>query len=174
MARILLFLFLIGQAAFSIGQAAALSGPVYGSGSQVFDSERSDGMFEGAFHSRFASVEDEQQSGIIVLGSAGRILHANPMAHRFAGLSSNDPRESVKESVPFRVPPLLQEFSERVAVQLEARIAAGQWTQFETKEIVRIDGREFLVRGFGIPDVFRRKQSRIVLTLQLLSARFST
>jgi hypothetical protein len=129
-------------------------------------------MFEGAFHSHAAAAPEEQQSGIIVLCGAGRILHANRAAHRFAALASHDFRESVEESVPFRVPPLLQEFSEQVSVQLATRIAAGELTQFEMKQIARIRGREFLLRGFGIPDIFRRQQSRIVLTLQPLGGRF--
>ena len=115
-------------------------------------------MFEGAFHSHFASAQDGQQPGIMVLGEAGRILHANRAAQRIT-----------EESIPFRIPPPLEEFSERVAVQLETRIAAGDLTQFEMKRIARLGGREFLLRGFGIPDRFLRRQSRIVLILQPLS-----
>jgi hypothetical protein len=42
-------------------------------------------------------------------------------------------------------------------------------TQFEMKRSARLGGREFLLRGFGIPDRFLRRQSRIVLILQPLS-----
>jgi hypothetical protein len=109
----------------------------------------------------------------MVLGGGGRILHANRAARRFTGPAVNDPHGAVEESIPFRIPPPLQEFSERVAVQLETRIAADDLAQFEMKRIARLGGREFLLRGFGIPDRFLRQQSRIVLILQPLSPDYS-
>ena len=130
-------------------------------------------MFEGAFHSHFASAQDGQQPGIMVLGGAGQILHANRAAQRFTGPAGNAPYGPAEESIPFRIPPPLEEFSERVAVQLKTRIADGDLTQFEMKRIARLGGREFLLRGFGIPDRFLRQESRIVLILQPLSPDYS-
>jgi PAS domain-containing protein len=123
-------------------------------------------MFEGYFHSQLTPTQVEQSQAIIVISMTGRILHANPAACGFIHLTAEKSRVSFEDNDVFRVPPPLREFSERVSFQLEERIAADEWTQFEMKQTMRAAGRLFLLRGFGLPDILRRQQSRILLTLQ--------
>jgi PAS domain-containing protein len=123
-------------------------------------------MFEGYFHSSVTSTQSEQNQAVIVLSMTGRVLHANPAACGLIHLTADDARGPVEDNTVLQIPPLLREFSERVSFRLERRIAADEWTQFEMKQTVRAAGRLFLLRGFGLPDILRRQQSRIVLTLQ--------
>ncbi|HJR76484.1 MAG TPA: PAS domain-containing protein [Nitrospiraceae bacterium] len=124
-------------------------------------------MFEGYFHSGAASIRQRQQDlAIIVLSMTGRVLHANRTACGLACLSWSDSGEVAGDSRALSVPPLLQEFARRVSIELEKRIAADEWTHFELKQIMRAADRVYLLRGFGLPDILRRQQSRILVVLQ--------
>jgi hypothetical protein len=124
-------------------------------------------MFEGYFHSGAASIRQTQQDcAIIVLSMTGRVLHANRKACGLACLSWSDSGEVAGDSGVLSVPPLLQEFARRMSVELENRIAADEWTHFELRQIMRAADRVYLLRGFGLPDILRRQQSRILVVLQ--------
>ncbi|HEX2056274.1 MAG TPA: hypothetical protein VHF07_07260 [Nitrospiraceae bacterium] len=129
-------------------------------------------MFEGSFHCDPRTTQEEQKAGIIVLSMAGRVLHANRAARGVARLASGDHRMPGKDQMVFEVPPLVREFAERVTVHLKGRIEAGEWRQFELKEIMRAAGNVFLLRGFGLPDILRRQQSRILITVHFITTEF--
>lgn len=124
-------------------------------------------MFDKYPSHEVAPAQSEQHPGIIVLSMTGRVLHANRAAVGFLRLESRDSRGGAgEELLAAHLPPSLLEVTKRVSIQLEKRIAADEWTQFELKHVMRAAGREFLLRGFGLPDKSRRQQSRILLTLQ--------
>jgi hypothetical protein len=127
-------------------------------------------MFDNQPHFNAASAQDEQEtSGVIVLSMAKRVLHANKAAVGLAGLLSGHFLSGTAPAPALHLSPSLQAFSQRVLIQLEKRIATEDWTQFEIKQILHAAGREFLLRGFGLPDKARRQQSRILLTLQAIT-----
>jgi hypothetical protein len=131
-------------------------------------------MFEGYFQPGAASIHQRQQDlAVIVLSMTGRVLHANRTACDLACLSWSDSSQGARDSRALSVPPLLQEFAQRVSVELENRIAADEWTHFEMKEILRAADRLFLLRGFGLPDILRRQQSRILVLLQPITGQSS-
>ena len=124
-------------------------------------------MFDSHPHLDFASRQGEQEaSGVIVLSMAKRVLHANRTARGLTGVLSGDSLSGSDAPRVLHLPRSLQDFSERVLIQLEKRIAAEDWSRFEIKQILRAAGRDFLLRGFGLPDKVRRQQSRILLTLR--------
>lgn len=128
-------------------------------------------MFDSRPHPQFALAQGEQEaSGIIVLSMARQVLHANRTAVGLAGLLSDDSLLESDATPVLHLPPSLRDFSQRVLIQLEKRIAAEEWAQFEIKQIIR---GEFLLRGFGLPDKVRRQQSRILLTLQPITRSFA-
>lgn len=131
-------------------------------------------MFDSRPHPQFALAQGEQEaSGIIVLSMARQVLHANRTAVGLAGLLSDDSLLESDATPVLHLPPSLRDFSQRVLIQLEKRIAAEEWAQFEIKQIIRAAGGEFLLRGFGLPDKVRRQQSRILLTLQPITRSFA-
>lgn len=115
------------------------------------------------------SRHDQQTAGIIVLSMDRQVLHASRSALGWTELLGADApsRGLLQEAPPF--PQSLQAFSQRVLIQLEKRIAAEDYAQFEMKQVVQAADREFLLRGFGIPDKTQRQRSRILLALQPLS-----
>jgi hypothetical protein len=114
-----------------------------------------------------AAQSVSEAPGIIVLSMTRQILHANQWALGLVRLLSVDSSSPMLPDKPrLQLPPSLLEFAEQVLIHLEKRIAAEEWTQFEVKQLLRVSGQEFLLRGFGLPDKARRQQSRILLTMQ--------
>ena len=52
-----------------------------------------------------------------------------------------------------------------VLANLEKHTAAEDWGQFEIIHVAHSVNGPVLLRGFGIPDQARRRQSRVILTL---------
>jgi hypothetical protein len=114
-----------------------------------------------------------ETSGIIVLSMTRQVLHANQWALGLVRLLSADSSPMFPDKPLLQLPPSLLEFAEQVLIHLEKRIAAEEWTQFDVKQILRVSGQEFLLRGFGLPDKARRQQSRILLTMQPSACSFA-
>ena len=114
-----------------------------------------------------------EDSGIIVLSMRRHILHANQTAFDLVRRLSMGSSSMFNGMAALQLPPSLLEFVERVVIQLEKRIAAEEWTQFEIKHTLRIAGQNLLLRGFGLPDKARRQQSRILVTIHPIDCAFA-
>ncbi len=65
------------------------------------------------------------------------------------------------------MPSILTEFCREVMEELQGRIGARDWAQFEMRRVCHMVTPPLLLRGFGVPDS-ASQHPRIVLTLQSL------
>ena len=102
-------------------------------------------------------------SGMIVLSSSARILHMNGPAHALMALFGEF-HELWPQMAPESMPSILTEFRYDVLAQLQRRIEAKDWAQFEMRRICHMVTPSLLLTGFGVPNSTNR-EIRIILTL---------
>ena len=106
------------------------------------------------------------QSGMIVFSSSARILHMNGPARALMALFGK-PHELWPQMAPESMPSILTEFCCDVLAQLQRRIEAKDWAQFEMRRICHMVTPSLLLTGFGVPNSTNR-ELRIILTLRPL------
>ena len=107
-------------------------------------------------------------SGIIVFSSSARILHMNGPARALMVLFGKS-HELWPQMAPESMPSILTEFCYDVLAQLQRRIEAQDWAQFEMRRICHMVTPSLLLRGFGVPNSINH-ELRVILTLNLLPA----
>ena len=105
-------------------------------------------------------------SGMIVFSSSARILHMNGPARALMALFGKS-HELWPQMAPESMPSILTEFCDDVLAQLQQRIEAQDWTQFEMRRICHMVTPSLLLTGFGVPNSTNR-ELRVILTLNLL------
>jgi hypothetical protein len=105
-------------------------------------------------------------SGMIVFSSSARILHMNGPARALMALFGKS-HELWPQMAPESMPSILTEFCYAVLAQLQRRIEAQDWAQFEMRRICHMVTPSLLLTGFGVPNSTNR-ELRIILTLTLL------
>jgi len=112
------------------------------------------------------SILSSSNSGMIVFSSSARVLHMNGPAHTLMSLFGTSFKlwpHMATESVPS----ILTEFCYDVLAQLQLRIEARDWAQFEMRRICHMVTPSLLLTGFGVPNSTNR-DIRIILTLNPL------
>ncbi len=102
-------------------------------------------------------------SGMIVFSPSARILHMNGPTWALMPLFGKSHAlwpQMAHESMPF----ILTEFCSNVLAQLQRRIEAQDWAQFEMRRICHMVTPSLLVKGFGVPNSTSR-EIRVILTL---------
>jgi hypothetical protein len=107
-------------------------------------------------------------SGIIVFSSSARILHMNGPARALMALFGKS-HELWPQMAPESMPSILTEFCYDVLAQLQRRIEAQDWAQFEMRRICHMVTPSLLLRGFGVPNSINH-ELRVILTLNPLPA----
>ena len=105
-------------------------------------------------------------SGVIVLSSSARILHMNGSARALMALFGKS-HELWPQMAPESMPSILTEFCHAVLAQLQRRIEAQDWAQFEMRRICHMVTPSLLLTGFGVPNSTDH-EIRVILTLSLL------
>ncbi len=105
-------------------------------------------------------------SGMIVFSSSARILHMNGPARALMALFGKS-HELCPQMTPESMPSILTEFCYDVLAQLQRRIEAQDWAQFEMRRICHMVTPPLLLTGFGVPNSTNR-EIRVILTLTLL------
>jgi hypothetical protein len=105
-------------------------------------------------------------SGMIVFSSSARILHMNRPARALMALFGKS-HELWPQMAPESMPSILTEFCYEVLTQLQRRIEAQDWAQFEIRRICHMVTPPLLLTGFGVPNSTNR-ELRIILTLNPL------
>jgi hypothetical protein len=108
------------------------------------------------------------QSGMIVFSSSARVLHMNGPARALMALFGK-PHEFWPQMAPESMPSILTEFCYDVLAQLQRRVEAKDWAQFEMRRICHMVIPSLLLTGFGVPNSTNR-ELRIILTLHPLSS----
>src|SRR4029077_1807445 len=102
-------------------------------------------------------------SGMIVFSSSARILHMNGPARALMALFGTS-HELWPQMAPESMPSILTEFCYDVLAQLQRRIEAEDWTQFEMRRICHMVTPSLFLTGFGVPNS-TNGEIRIILTL---------
>ena len=102
-------------------------------------------------------------SGMIVFSSSARILHMNEQARALMALFGTS-HELWPQMAPESMPSILTEFCYDVLAQLQRRIEAQDWAQFEMRRICHMVTPSLLLTGFGVPNS-TNGEIRIILTL---------
>ena len=111
-------------------------------------------------------------SGMIVFSSSGRILHMNGPARALMALFGKS-HELWPQMAPESMPSILTEFCYEVLAQLQRRIEAQDWAQFEMRRICHMVTPSLLLTGFGVPNSTNR-EIQVILTLsRLLSTPYA-
>ena len=112
------------------------------------------------------SLLSSPESGMIVFSSSARILHMNGPARALMELFGTS-HELWPQMAPESMPSILKEFCYDVLAQLQCRIEAQDWAQFEMRRICHMVTPSLLLTGFGVPNSTNR-ELRIILTLNPL------
>ena len=102
-------------------------------------------------------------TGMIVFSSSARILHMNGPARALMALFGKS-HELWPQMVPESMPSILTEFCYDVLAQLQRRIEAQDWAQFEMRRICHMVTPSLLLTGFGMPNSSNR-ELQVILTL---------
>ncbi len=102
-------------------------------------------------------------SGVIVFSSSARILHMNGPARALMALFGKS-HELWPQMAPESMPSIITEFCYDVLAQLQRRIEAQDWAQFEMRRICHMVTPSLLLTGFGVPNSTNR-DLRVILTL---------
>ena len=102
-------------------------------------------------------------SGMIVFSSSARILHMNEPARALMALFGKS-HELWPQMAPESMPSILTEFCYDVLAQLQLRIEAQDWAQFEMRRICHMVTPALLLTGFGVPSS-TDGEIRVILTL---------
>jgi hypothetical protein len=102
-------------------------------------------------------------SGMIVFSSSARILHMNGPARALMALFGTS-YELWPQLAPESLPSILTEFCYDVLAELQHRIEAQDWAQFEMRRICHMVTPSVLLTGFGVPTSINR-EIRVILTL---------
>ena len=105
-------------------------------------------------------------SGMIVFSSSARILHMNGPARALMALFGKS-HELWPQMAPESMPSILTEFCYDVLAQLQRRIEAQDWAQFEMRRICHMVTPSLLLTGFGVSNSINH-ELRVILTLNLL------
>ena len=105
-------------------------------------------------------------SGIIVFSSSARILHMNGPARTLMALFGKS-HELWPQMAHESMPSILTEFCYDVLAQLQRRIEAQDWAQFEMRRICHMVTPSLLLTGFGVPHSTNRGL-RVILTISPL------
>lgn len=105
-------------------------------------------------------------SGIIVFSASAHILHMNGPARTLMALFGKS-HELWPQMAPESMPSILTEFCYDVLAQLQRRIEAQDWAQFEMHRICHMVTPSLLLTGFGVPNSTNR-ELRVILTLNPL------
>jgi hypothetical protein len=105
-------------------------------------------------------------SGMIVFSSSGRVLHMNGPARALMALFGTS-HTLWPQMAPESMPLILTEFCYDVLAQLQRRIEAEDWAQFEMRRICHMVTPSLLLTGFGVQNSTNR-EIRIILTLNPL------
>jgi hypothetical protein len=100
---------------------------------------------------------------MIVFSSSARILHMNGPARTLMALFGKS-HELWPQMAPESMPSILTEFCYDVLAQLQRRIEAQDWAQFEMRRICYMVTPSLLLTGFGVPNSTNR-EIRVILTL---------
>jgi len=111
-------------------------------------------------------------SGMIVFSSSARILHMNGPARALMALFGKS-HELWPQMAPESMPSILTEFCYDVLAQLQRRIEAQDWAQFEMRRICHMVTPSLLLTGFGVPNSTNR-EIRVILTLNPLPSTSCT
>jgi len=103
---------------------------------------------------------------MIVFSSSARILHMNGPARTLMALFGKS-HELWPQMTPESMPSILTEFCYDVLAQLQRRIEAQDWAQFEMRRICYMVTPSLLFTGFGVPNSTNR-EIRVILTLSPL------
>ena len=106
-------------------------------------------------------------SGMIVFSSSARVLHMNGPARALMTLFGTS-HKLWPQMAPESMPLILTEFCYDVLAQLQCRIQAQDWAQFEMRRICHMVTPSLLLTGFGVPNSTNR-EIRIILTLNPVS-----
>ena len=112
------------------------------------------------------SLLSSANSGMIVFSSSARILHMNGPARTLMTLFGTS-YELWPHMATESMPSILTEFCYDVLAQLQSRIEAQDWAQFEMRRICHMVTPSLLLTGFGVPDSTNH-EIRIILTLNPL------
>lgn len=102
-------------------------------------------------------------SGMIVFSSSGRILHMNGPARALMALFGTS-HELWPQMAPESMPSIFTEFCYDVLAQLQRRIEAQDWAQFEMRRICHMVTPSLFLTGFGVPNS-TNGEIRVILTL---------
>jgi hypothetical protein len=102
-------------------------------------------------------------SGMIVFSSSARILHMNGPARTLMALFGTS-YELWPQMPPESMPSILTEFCYDVLAQLQRRIEAQDWAQFEMRRICHMVTPSLLLTGFGVPNS-TNGEIRVILIL---------
>ena len=102
-------------------------------------------------------------TGMIVFSSSARILHMNGPARALMVLFGKS-HELWPQMTHESMPSILTEFCYDVLAQLQRRIEAQDWAQFEMRRICHMVTPSLLLTGFGVPNSTNR-EIRVILTL---------
>jgi len=100
---------------------------------------------------------------MIVLSSSARILHMNGPARALMVLFGKS-HELWPQMTHESMPSILTEFCYDVLAQLQRRIEAQDWAQFEMRRICHMVTPSLLLTGFGVLNSTNR-EIRVILTL---------
>jgi len=100
---------------------------------------------------------------MIVFSSSTRILHMNGPARALMALFGKS-HELWPQMAPESLPSILTEFCNDVLAQLQRRIEAQDWDQFEMRRICHMITPPLLLTGFGVPNS-TNGEIRVILTL---------
>jgi len=103
---------------------------------------------------------------MIVFSSSARILHMNGPARALMALFGKS-HELWPQLAPESMPSILTEFCYDVLAQLQRRIEAQDWAQFEMRRICYMVTPSLLLTGFGVPNSINH-ELRVILTLNPL------
>jgi len=103
---------------------------------------------------------------MIVFSSSARILHMNGPARALMALFGRS-YELWPQMAPESMPSILTEFCYDVLAQLQRRIEAQDWAQFEMRRICHMVTPSLLLTGFGVPNSINH-ELRVILTLNPL------
>ena len=104
---------------------------------------------------------------MIVFSSSARILHMNGPARALMALFGTS-HELWPQMAPESLPFILTEFCYDVLAQLQHRIEAQDWAQFEMRRICHMVTPSVLLTGFGVPTSINN-EIRVILTLTPLA-----
>jgi len=108
-------------------------------------------------------LRSSPDAGMIVFSSSVRILHMNEPARALMALFGKS-HELWLQMAPESLPSILTEFCYDVLAQLQRRVEAQDWDQYEMRRICHMVTPSLLLRGFGVPNSINR-EIRVILTL---------